>query len=1427
MSSNKRVGILAMASLLLMSLLGAAHAGAEDGWVTAGSLGHPLGYPAVVVLADGRVLAAGGTDYDYGLGTTSAKLYDPASGAWTPTGSMPHVHRHAGAALLSDGSVLVAGGWSQTASYQQEADIFKPALGQWQATQPMLHYRGQPSAVRLLDGRVFVVGDASALEGGYPAEIYDPATQTWSLTSPPSAPRFQETATLLQDGRVLVSGGSSVGGPVGAEVYDPNTDTWTPTGPPVSERWDHTATRLPDGRVLIIGGSLANGSLGASAEIYDPATNAWTAAGNLAIARYSHAAVALADGRVMVIGGNPGAALNSVEVLDPATGLASAGPPLLAARFAHRAVRLQTGAILVVGGNVAACEKLTDASPDETPPVVELTAPLAGATVSGTVLVAADASDDAGVASVDFYDGESLIGSDTTAPYGVPWDTSKVAGSSHVLKARAFDTLNNFADSAGVVVMVQDLTPPQVAVTAPADGATVSGIVTITAAASDASGISRVDFVVDTYPIGSATTTPYSLSWDTSGWPLGSRVLEARAIDLFGNEASSAYVVVTVAEPNTQTAYDSQLRAPRCAPGVAVCDSGDLLVGRGTVGPEPNQPNTLGGSCNDGTAGSFHVDASLDRLRVSTLDGTPLATGKTVKVEATVWASSGYLDTLDLFYAADATAPQWVHIGQIAPQSAVQQTLFTTYVLPEGPLQAIRGRFSHNSISADPCVPDGFSDHDDLVFSVTQREQATYDSALRAPKCSRIGPSCGSGALLVGRGPLGPEPNGPNTTQGECADGTSGTFHVASSIDAITVATLDGTPMSAGQTVRVEATVWPGSDSDRLDLFYSSATSWPSWTYIGSLTPVGPGRQVLSTDYILPEGHAHVVRAVLRSWAWDQPAESCGRGPEDDSDDLWFVSDSGEAKQRLRIDMTSELGGSGTVAVVSGGVAYSCSDPAGCDLDIWAGEAAALTATPASDSAFVDWLGDCSGTGPCTVLMDQMHWIGARFSGPSQLLVRANGLDGGRGRITLAPAPLGGVAPYCDVRPETCIFTYPPNTTVQIVAQAEPGSKFLGWSGGGCVGLGPCVVTVPGAGYISAEFLGPRPLAVTISSVDGGGGSVTATPALGGPVARCVNPGGPDPFTCVYLYPPDTMVTLSSQAQAGSKFLGWSAACSGTGACQVLLGSDPVSVEAAYQGPQFLNLTLTSQGGWGAVALSPASADGVSSCVLPAGVAEQTCSLRYAPESSVSLTAQPAAGSVFAQWDGSCSGSGACQVSAGSDVSAVFKVGTASPQAAYDTQLRAPKCAAGATVCDSGTLLVGRATLGPESHAPNTVGTSCSDGTGGTFHSDESVDRIKVATLDGSPLAPGKTVQVAVTIWAWAGYTSDRVEIYATGNANAPQWRTVGAFIPTKPGLQVLSTTYLLPAGPQQAVRARIRYGGSATSACVPGPYTDHDDLVF
>jgi hypothetical protein len=98
---------------------------------------------------------------------------------------------------------------------------------------------------------------------------------------------------------------------------------------------------------------------------------------------------------------------------------------------------------------------------DGTPPVVSLTAPLEGASLSGTVVVTASATDKVGVAGVQFkLNGVNLGPEDTSAPYSVSWNTTATASGSHTLTALARDAAGNSASSAATVI-VSNIASPQ------------------------------------------------------------------------------------------------------------------------------------------------------------------------------------------------------------------------------------------------------------------------------------------------------------------------------------------------------------------------------------------------------------------------------------------------------------------------------------------------------------------------------------------------------------------------------------------------------------------------------------------------------------------------------------------------------------------------------------------------------------------------------------------------------------------------------------------------------------------------------------------------------------------------------------------------------------------------------------------------------
>jgi hypothetical protein len=87
---------------------------------------------------------------------------------------------------------------------------------------------------------------------------------------------------------------------------------------------------------------------------------------------------------------------------------------------------------------------------------------------------------------------------------------------------------------------------PTVSITSPANGATVSGALAVTANASDNIGVTRVDFFVDGALAGSDAAAPYSVTVDTTRLANGSHAVLARALDAANNTGTSGTVTVTV-----------------------------------------------------------------------------------------------------------------------------------------------------------------------------------------------------------------------------------------------------------------------------------------------------------------------------------------------------------------------------------------------------------------------------------------------------------------------------------------------------------------------------------------------------------------------------------------------------------------------------------------------------------------------------------------------------------------------------------------------------------------------------------------------------------------------------------------------------------------------------------------------------------------
>jgi len=179
----------------------------------------------------------------------------------------------------------------------------------------------------------------------------------------------------------------------------------------------------------------------------------------------------------------------------------------------------------------------------------DTTAPTATASVtgtSGTITLNATASDNVGVSRVEFYIDNVLRGSDTTSPYSLSFNSTALTNGSHALVARAFDAAGNSGNSSSVNFSISNTTPDTTAPTATASVTGTSGTITLNATASDNVGVARVEFYIDNVLRGSDTTSPYSLSFNSTTLTNGSHALVARAFDAAGNIGNSSTVNFTV-----------------------------------------------------------------------------------------------------------------------------------------------------------------------------------------------------------------------------------------------------------------------------------------------------------------------------------------------------------------------------------------------------------------------------------------------------------------------------------------------------------------------------------------------------------------------------------------------------------------------------------------------------------------------------------------------------------------------------------------------------------------------------------------------------------------------------------------------------------------------------------------------------------------
>lgn len=271
----------------------------ENFWILGAPMLEPRSRHSLIALEDGRILAFGGKLMDGGVQKTS-ELYAPEDNVWEPAGGLPASHGDGRAVLLANGKVLVAGGLASDAS--RNTSIFDPLRKRWDSGRSMQDARTDFALIPLKDGSVFASGGASVnrtlLKS---AEVYDPVRDNWRSVAPMLSARKSHCLFQLNNGLILAAGGETLSGALAdAEVYDPAKNAWT-VAPPLKYARADAECGYSRGSPVMFGGRDGDGSLN-TVEAYD-ARKGWKRMAPLNRPRVFMTATPLRDGRFLIAGG--------------------------------------------------------------------------------------------------------------------------------------------------------------------------------------------------------------------------------------------------------------------------------------------------------------------------------------------------------------------------------------------------------------------------------------------------------------------------------------------------------------------------------------------------------------------------------------------------------------------------------------------------------------------------------------------------------------------------------------------------------------------------------------------------------------------------------------------------------------------------------------------------------------------------------------------------------------------------------------------------------------------------------------------------------------------------------------------------------------------------------------------------------------------
>ena len=170
----------------------------------------------------------------------------------------------------------------------------------------------------------------------------------------------------------------------------------------------------------------------------------------------------------------------------------------------------------VVNAGAAVTKARQTTAIDGVAPSISISSPKASSTLGNLATVSVSATDNVGVTRTELYVNNSLYASDLVAPYTFSLDTNALPDGSATLLAKAFDAAGNASSATVTVKIVNDTTAPTVLLQSPTNGSTVTGVVTVSATATDNKKVAKIALSIDGNQVSVAYGSSLSYSWDTA-----------------------------------------------------------------------------------------------------------------------------------------------------------------------------------------------------------------------------------------------------------------------------------------------------------------------------------------------------------------------------------------------------------------------------------------------------------------------------------------------------------------------------------------------------------------------------------------------------------------------------------------------------------------------------------------------------------------------------------------------------------------------------------------------------------------------------------------------------------------------------------------------------------------------------------------------